>query len=273
MSFIAAAAIIGGAGVGAAALSRKSGGGGVGFEQVPETKEATAARKRLFQMATGPLPEIPRRGVAPLPPITEERQLARTTAKELIQPQDIFALPEVQGIIQEATLRGDLLANRLGRSLQAAGSLTSTPGRDILGRAVTDVQKNLASSLAPFAAEERRRRTGLIPVLEALGLTEEERGRGVTQAELDALFQQLSTETQLPFTFQKPLLEAVLGNQPAVQPIIQGEQPSFLTQIAPLIGPLLAASLMGGGGAGGNIAIQGSSFTNPMAVFGAPPGF
>jgi len=219
----------------------------VEMKQVPETEETKKARKRLYEMGTGPVPEIPKRGVAPLPEMGEERQLARTTAKELVQPQDIFSLPEVQGIIQEANVAGNLLTNRLGRALQASGNLTSTSGRDVLGRAVTEVQKSLASSLAPFAMEDRARRTSMIPVLESLGLTEEERGRGITQAELDALFEQLSTQTYFPYTTQAPMLESVIGNQPAVQPIIQGQQPSAISQMSPLIGPLLSAAITGGG--------------------------
>jgi len=265
MSFVAAALIGGGAMIASTAMS-KGGGGSVDMKQVPETEEATKARKKLLEMAEGPLPEIPQRGIAPLPEMTEERQLARTTAKELVQPQDIFSLPEVQGIIQEANASGNLLANRLGRALQASGNLTSTTGRDVLGRAVTEVQKNLASSLAPFASEERGRRASMIPLLESMGLTEEERGRGVTQAQLDALFEKLSTESYLPYTIQAPLLQSIIGSQPSVQPIIQGQQPSAISQYAPLIGPLLSAAMTGGGGGGGGTNTQSGLSYIPQSL-------
>lgn len=241
MSFVAAALIGGGAMVGSTILGK--GGGGVDMKQVPETEAAKKARAKLLEMAEGPLPKIPTRGIAPAPEMTEERQLARTTAKEMVQPQDIFSLPEVQGIIQEATTAGNLLANRLARALQASGNITSSPGRDVLGRAVTDVQKSIASSLAPFAMEERGRRASMIPLLEGMGLTEEERGRGISQAELDALFEKMATETQLPMTFRAPLLQSIIGSQPPVLPIIQGQQPSAISQFAPLIGPLLSAAI------------------------------
>ncbi len=262
---IGTALILGGSAIGAAVLGKSKGGGGVDFAGVPETEEAVAARKKLFELGTGPLPKIPLRGVAELPPITEERKIARATSKEFAQPTDFLQLPEVQAIIQEAVRKGDLLANRLGRGLQKAGSLTSTPGRDVLARSVTDVQKSITASLAPFAVEERARRERQIPILEALGLTEEERARGVSQAKLDAIFQKLSTETQLPITFIKPLLEAVLGNQPSVQPIIQGQQPSLLSEIGPLIGPLLAQALkpgVPGPGTGGFLG-PAPGFTSP----------
>lgn len=220
----------------------------ISFQPVPQTKEAIESRKRLFALATGEPPAIPRRGVAPVQPLGEERELARTTARELIQPQDIFALPEVQGIIQEARESGNLLTNRLSRMLQSAGALASTPGRDVLGRAVTDVQKSLAASLAPFATEERARRRGLIPELERLGLTEELRAQGFTQAELDALFQQETIESQQLQTFTIPLLQSIIGQQPGVLPIISGggEGPTTLEQLSGIIGPLLTSLLRGG---------------------------
>lgn len=221
------------------------------FRTIPQTPEATEARKRLFQLATGEPPEVPRRGVAPPGPLGPERQLARTTAKELIQPQDISQLPEVQGIILEARQTGDLLANRLSRMLQSAGALTSTPGRDVLGRAVTDVQKSLAASLAPFATEERRRRTGLIPVLEGLGLTEELRAQGFTQAELDALFQQETTESQQLQTFTIPLLKSIIGLQPGIQPIIEKEGLSTASTLGKAFLPSILSALFAGSGGGG----------------------
>lgn len=222
----------------------------VRFQEIPQTEEAIEARRRLFGLATGKPPAIPRRKIAPLPPVTEERQLARATAKELVQPQDFLSLPEVQGIISETRETGNLLANRLGRALQSAGALTTTPGRDVLGRAVTDIQKSLAASLAPFAAEERGRRTGLIPVLEQLGLTEELRAQGFTQAELDALFQQQFATSQQLQTFTIPLLQSIIGLQPGIQPIVTGggAGQTGLEGFSGIIGQLLSSLLAGGGG-------------------------
>ena len=225
------------------------GGGEVGFVTVPQSEEAKKARTRLTRISEEPLPDIPRREIAPLPGITEERTLARETAKELAQPVDIFSLPEVQGIIQETTDLGNLLTNRLGRGLQASGNLTATPGRDILGRAVTDIQKSLASSLAPFAESERARRRGLIPTLEGLGLTEEERERGVSQAEFDALFQQETIESQQIQTFLIPLLQSIIGLQPGILPIVSGggSGTTGFESLSGIIGPLLTAVLKSGG--------------------------
>ena len=217
-----------------------SGGSEVGFQNVPESKDVKESRKRLFEIATGEPPDIPLRGIAPLQLPGEERQLARSTAKELIQPNDIFQLPEVQGIIQETTAAGDLLANRLSRMLQSSGNLTSTTGRDTLGRAVTDVQKSLASSLAPFASEERGRRTSLIPTLEGLGLTEEDRQRGTVQSQLDALFSKEFTESQQLQSFTVPLLQSIISNQQAVLPTLSGGQgQTSLEGLSGILAPML----------------------------------
>ncbi len=211
------------------------------FRQVPETKQAQLARAKLFGLATGPSPEVPIRGIAPLAPQGEERRLARDTATELAKPVDIFSLPEVQGIIQEATTRGNLLANRIGRSLQISGTAASSGGRDILGRTATEVSKSIASQLAPFASQERQRRVQMVGILESLGLTEEERERATTQAGLDALFQQKIGQLNIETQFRPRLLESIIGLQPAVLPIIPGETPSSITEFAPLIGPLLSS--------------------------------
>lgn len=241
MSWIGAAVTVGSAIIGS--QSKKDSGGSVGFKRVPETEEAKKARARLFEISEGEPPEVPLRGVAPLEEIGEERKAARETALDLIKPQDFFALPEVQGIISEARETGNLLTNRLGRMLQASGSLTSTPGRDVLGRAVTDVQKRLSASLAPFAAEERLRRERLIPELERLGLTEELRKQGYTQAELDALFQKETIESGQLANFTIPLLQSIISLQPDIQPIVRGQQPSTFSQLAPVIGDALTAIL------------------------------
>ncbi len=208
----------------------------VKFKTVPQTPGATKARTKLEDIAFGEPPAVPLQQIAGLPPITEERKLARTTAKELIQPQDIFSLPEVQGIILEARQTGNLLGNRLARMLQSAGSLTSTPGRDILGRAVTDVQKSLTASLAPFATEERRRRERLIPILESLGLTEEERERFIEQAEFDAQFRQETTKAGQLESFTIPQLRNILSDQPAIQPFVQEPLPGLIEQIGSIAG-------------------------------------
>lgn len=231
---------------GGSALSSFGGGGGGGSVKTPPV--ILDSLRALLNLGEGPLPNVPLQGIAGATPETPETALAKETATELIQSKDIFELPEVQAIIQQVTQAGDLLANRISRSLQASGNITSTSGRDVLGRAVSDVQGTLTASLAQFAQAERDRRASLIPVLAGLGLSEEERDRILAQAELDALFQQQETEAFLPLTFQLPFLSAAAGGN--VPSVVTGSQPSGFSQISGLIGPLLAALLQPGGTTG-----------------------
>ena len=215
------------------------------FKVAPEYPEATEARKDLSAISKGPLPKVPLREISPLQPLGEERQLARSTATEMAKPVDIFSLPEVQGIIQKATEEGNLLANRLGRSLQSSGNITSTTGRDVLGRAVSDVQGNLSASLANFASQERDRRANLIPVLEGLGFTREQNLRSVDQAGLDAMFQKETTESNQIQNFLVPILESVMTQKPTAQLATEPGRPGLIEQFS-AGGKFLAMAGVGG---------------------------
>lgn len=205
----------------------------VSFRQLPETDQAKLARTGLFELATGDLPDIPRRGIARAKPIPFKEG----------EQEDFWSMPEVQGIIMEAVQKGDLLANRIGRALQATGNMASSPGRDVLGRAVTDVQKSLTASLAPFAEAQRGRAFTERTQERNWRLQQELLAMGFSQDELNALFQQETTEAMLPYTLRAPMLQSIIGAQPGVMPVIQGQQPSTISQIAPLIGELMSSVL------------------------------
>ena len=239
-------AVIGASAVGGAIAANQSRTSGkIKFADVPETSEAETARQRLLGLSQRGLPEQPLREIAGVQPLGEERTLARKTATELAQPQDIFSLPEVQGIIQQTTETGNLLVNRLGRMLKSAGALTATTGRDVLGRTVSAIQGRIAAALAPFASEERERRRLLIPQLEGLGLAEEEPRRATEQARLDAEFNKLSIEARETQDFEIPLLQSLIGLQPSAIPFIPGggSTPNTFTQVSPIIAQLLASQI------------------------------
>ena len=59
------------------------------FKTIPEPPEITRARNALLALGMGPLPNVPLRGTAPLPPMTEERGLARPSGRV---NNDIFVL-------------------------------------------------------------------------------------------------------------------------------------------------------------------------------------
>lgn len=267
------------------------GGGGGGTAQAIDPKATRETRQKLLDLITeGPEalvsrgelarpPAIPAAPTVPLTPFEqraqellgqwagrrepETRALARKTATEAItQPVDITQLPEYQGILQDVGEQGNLLVNRLSRGLQKVGALVSTGGRDILGRAVTGIQKSLAGALAPFAMEERARKFGMIPVLEEFARTEERQPletiqglrtydltRMLEEQKAQAEYQRQVSEMGFPYQVQAPMLTGILGGQqPGIA--ITGGQPSTFSQIAPLIGPLLTG-IMGRGGEGG----------------------
>ena len=227
------------------------GGGGseVGFAGVPESEEVKKSRERLFELASGEPPDVPLRKRAPYEPIEFEK---------FPEQQDFMQLPEVQGIIQETKAGGDLLTNRLARMLQSAGSLTATSGRDVLGRAVTDVQKSLASSLAPFGLEQRALKERQFGVERAFDVSEQARRMGITEAEYTDRYQKELTESQQLQSFTIPLLQNIIGNQPAVQPYMTGGAgQTSLGGLSDILGPILAASMGGGGGATGGGGTSG----------------
>jgi hypothetical protein len=197
------------------------------FSTIPEEQYVKDARNRLIDLSNSGMPNVPLQGVADTP--TREQILARDTATQMAQPTDIFSLPEVQGVIQKTMQEGNLLANRLSRSLQLSGNLTSTPGRDVLGRAVSDVQSNLSASLADFANQERNRRVNLIPVLESLGQADQ----ATQQNKLNALFNQQTTQSNQTQSYLIPLLQTIMGSQPGVT--VDAQEPSIFSQISPLL--------------------------------------
>lgn len=89
--------------------------------------------------------------------------------EEMNKSTDIMSLPEVQGLFKSINEAGSLESNRLGRTLQLKGSASSSKGRDVLGRNVTDTQQKLASSIAPFLEAERSRKYNAINLLANLG--------------------------------------------------------------------------------------------------------
>ena len=246
------------------------------FLQAPEFEEAKRARARLEEISNKPLPAIPLQGIADVPKPTQETQLARGAAKDLLAPteqQDIFSLPEVQGIIFEATQRGDLLANRLGRGLQKTGGASSTTGRDVLGRVSTDVSKQLAASLAPFAESQRnrafadvQRRQNLIPLLAQMGLTQEQREQATEQLKLSAKFAQELGISQQEINQLIPQLRFLANLKPQSQVITDVGRSGLIEQagaIAPIFAGYATGAAGGGGFSGGLIgAAQGLNQAN-----------
>jgi hypothetical protein len=201
------------------------------FQVAPQSEEAKFARDELMKIYKQGVPDVPLQGTAQLQPMGEERIMARDTAMEFAEGKDIMDLPEVQGIIHTTVQQGNLMANRLGRAMQKSGNFTSTPGRDVLGRAVSDVQKELAGRLAPFGNAERQRQAAMIPLLEKLGLTEETMTMGVEQKEMDAAFNKAVAESNQTQSFLIPLLRSFISDQPSSQLAIDPGRMGLIDQV------------------------------------------
>lgn len=210
------------------------------FELPPEDEISRRARERIEKLSQEPLKPIPTRGIAEIQPLGEERTLARGAAKELLKPTeqpDFLSLPEVQATIGEIVAQGDLLANRLSRGLRKVGAFSSTPGRDVLGRATTDVSRAITRELGPQIARQRelafadvQRRGGVAELLERFGLVEEERERVTAQAKFDAIFAKGSAEQRQVLTDIVPLLSILAGSGPQAVGFIQEAKPGVIEQ-------------------------------------------
>lgn len=202
---------------------------------------AKRSRERLEAITQEPLREVPLRGIADIPQPTEETTLGKTTLKGLLEPTetpDLLSLPDVQALIFEATERGNLLANRLGRGLQKTGGASSTPGRDILGRVATDVSKSITASLAPIIESQRnrafadtQRRGQIAELLTRIGRSDEERLQIVDQLGLDALFNQQTTESRRKLDELIPILQFLASSGPGAVPFVQEGRPGIIEQV------------------------------------------
>lgn len=170
--------------------------------------------------------------------------------------------PEIQGIIQEVRKSGDLELNRLQRVLQKTGTLSTTAGRDILGRSVSETELRTAGALQPILSEFRSRRlqaASLLPNLvgQRAGVTTGRIATGAAAGEAERSLQQrikdaVFARSQKMFDFEttgRAGIASLLLQSPT--PIISGGGPSELekiasagSQITSLINP--ASQIIGG---------------------------
>ena len=211
------------------------------FAIPPEDAISRRSRERLEAISKEQPRDVPRLGIAEISKPTEETRLGKETLKGLLQPTeqpDLLSLPDVQAAIFEATERGNLLANRLGRGLRKVGGDTGTPGRDILGRVSTDVSKSITASLAPIIEGQRnrafadvQRRGQIAELVTNIGRTDEERDRIVRQLNLNALFDQQTTQSRQKLDELIPILTFLADSGPQALPFVQGAKPGIIEQI------------------------------------------
>ncbi len=280
MSFIAAAVIVGGAAVASAALSKGGGDKKVGFT---EPEQSAEARRLSIELGTESV-KFPGRRIADLSQteIEVERQVQQllkagpspereAVLQELLKTAtaDVTEDPQLQAIFAKITEAGQLEANRLGRGLQISGAAGSTPGRDILGRSVTDVQERLTAAAFPFLALKQQagrdvsniisQRFGEKTTALGLGGAVGQLRRGIEQSKLDIELEDFIRDINFRFGTQANILA---GAQVQPTAVVSGGGPSTGQQIAGGVQSLLPLLLLGGGGGGGG----GNFIPTPASV-------
>lgn len=189
-------------------------------------------------------------------------------ATQIAQQKIDMNTPEIQGIIQEVRKSGDLALNRIGRALQQQGTLSTTAGRDILGRSIGETEKATAAALSPLLQSFRAQRlqaTSLLPGLvgQKAGIT---KGRmatgaaaggavsGLQQRISDALFLRKQKQFAWQTTGQAEIAGMLLQTPQAV---ISGGGPGGLAGLVGGVSDI--TSLLGTGGnlAGGLASLLG----------------
>jgi hypothetical protein len=244
------------------------GGGSTGSVQQSEPAENTEARKKLLEIANAGFGEVPLQqtvGMSDFEKILQgklenystsgyspDRQLALDEAtKALTRTSDITQRPEIQAALAETMRKGNLLSNRLGRKLQMTGNLSSTPGRDILGRAASDVEQQMFSVLAGLGLQEEQNRLSMIPTVDTLARGKENQAleqlsaykgfdltRPLAEQEAATKYQQEMTKYGEPLQIASILSQVLSGAQPN-SVVSGGSGTSTLAALAPILGPVL----------------------------------
>lgn len=264
-----------------------------------EPKTSTEARKRIETISQISPEGIPLQGIAPLSELeqqaialageflrddTGEITLDRAidVAIQIAEQKIDLNTPEIQGIIQEVRKSGDLALNRISRQLQATGTLSTTAGRDIIGRSISETELRTAGALQPILANFRAQRlqaTSLVPNLVGAkaGLTAGRVGVGAAAGELqrnlaqrikDALFIQKREQFEFGTTGQANIAALLLQ---APTPVVTEAGPSGLQKLGGTISDIvgIGSNLSGISGGLGSLFSAGS---NTGGAFGLGSG-
>ncbi len=225
-----------------------------------EPQTSIDARKRIEAISQTDPSGIPGREIAPLSELEQQAiQLAGEflrdpsgevsidkaidVATQIAEQKIDLNAPEIQGIIQEVRKSGNLELNRISRQLQATGTLSTTAGRDIIGRSISETELRTAGALQPILAEFRGRRlqaASIIPNLvgQRAGLTAGRIGVGAAAGEAtrslqqkikDAIFNRESAMFEFGTTGQASIASLLLQSPTTT---ISGGGPSELQKIA-----------------------------------------
>lgn len=260
-----------------------------------EPKTSVEARKRIEEISKTSPEGIPLQEIAGFSELEQrafslaEQFLSDTSGEEatneaidlasrIVNQEIDLNTTEIQGIIQEVRKTGDLALNRIGRQLQTRGVVSTSAGRDILARSITETEKATAGALSPLLADFRRQRLGaasLLPNLVAqragqtvgrigIGAAAGEAQRGLQQRILDATFQRKREMFEFGTTGQANIASLLLQSPTT---LITGGGPSGLQQLTSNVSDI--ASLAGT--AGKVIGGIGSLSKGPVSAKTATP--
>lgn len=251
---------------------------GRGWGAIPQSELQKRMEKFLEDLATmaqefearkiAPLTEAERGAVGIAEKTVAEGSPGMTEAIDTIRKimyGPIEELPGLEGALQRI---GEVGARALGskkRSLAATGNLPSesSKGRDVYGRLMTDVEKEMITAAYPFYAQGMEAKLNAPVTLANLGVQDVATRTGVgtttgalprtiEQSILDAIFEATRTTQTWPYGAPAGIASNLLNKQAyAFDPGISS--PSFFSQIAQPLATLGGAYMMRGGGGGGGI--------------------
>lgn len=200
--------------------------------------------KSLTAKATGDAPSFPERQVAEVDPLTQtayglaEKYVsggpsdAYNTAlseatKTATAPIDVANMPEYQALVQRISDYGQTEANRLtrGATLTGNSALSSSAGRDVLGRSVIETQERMMAAAVPFLQQARTEKQQAVKQLQSLDsqgqatqLSKIETGsrvgeilRGIQAAKLEAEYQNAMDPIRFEYETQPAIASTAFG--------------------------------------------------------------
>lgn len=209
----------------------------------PEQQIGIRAREKLEALIkTITSEDVPLREIAPLSDLENQafelaRQFLSDTDAEVTIDKAIdiatqiaespvdFDSELIQAAISQVRKEGDLALNRIGRQLQSQGTLSTSGGRDILARKLTDIRQAEISAATPLILAERDRKERAISLLPqfAAAKSAQKIGKIAVGAETggilrklqqqikDAIFTQKTGQLELKTTTIPNLLQSLFG--------------------------------------------------------------
>jgi len=268
MSYIAAAAIIGGSTIGASMLGGKS-------KKVKIPPQVSGSMQWLYDLLQQPAPTIPTRQIAGMTPTEQAGQGILAEFAGAGPPEGYTAgMAELMKIIggeydprtspyykgfREASLEAEEgTVNQLSRGMQKRGMYTSSPSIAQEGKLRRNFATDRLQLLGSLFESERNKQFAAIPELLEFGrfdvnypLTKLDAiskfgalPRNLNQQQLDAALDQIMQTIMFDYEKKAPIAGGILG---ATMPV-QGPESSTLSQIMPLLQSLLQTTAFMPGG-------------------------